>query len=102
MIKFKNKPETNEEFISVTIGCKRLIGSYRFLSYSLDKLVKNLDNDHFNILKKEIPDKWENPNKKLAYPYEYFFNNDDYEKPVNDLKDEDFFSKLKNVCPNDS
>ena len=40
--------------ISVTFGCIRFIDSYRFLSDSLDKLVKNLDMDDFKILKKNF------------------------------------------------
>ena len=83
----------------MTYGCIRFIDSYRFLSSSLNSLVKNLDNDDFIILKKEFPDKWQFLNKKLAYPYEYFNSIDDYKKPVNNLKTEDFFSKLKNGCP---
>ena len=62
----------------------------------MDKLVKNLDEDDFKILKKEIPDNWHYLNKKLAYPYEYFNSIDDYKKPVDKLEKEDFFSKLKN------
>ena len=94
-------PKTNEEYISVTYGCIRFIDSYRFLSSGLDSLVKNLDNDDFIILKKEFPDKWQYLNKKLAYPYEYFNCIDDYQKPVNELKKEHFFSKLKNGYPDD-
>ena len=37
--------------------------------------------------------------KKLAYPYEYSNSIDDYQKPVNNLTKENFFSKLKNKCP---
>ena len=37
----------------------------------------------------------------MAYPYEYFNNIDDYQKPVDNLKKEDFFSKLKNKYPDD-
>ena len=37
----------------------------------------------------------------MAYPYDYFNSIDDYQKPVNNLKKEDFFSKLKNKCPDD-
>ena len=37
----------------------------------------------------------------MAYPYEYFNILDDYQKPVDNLKKEDFFSKLKNKCPDD-
>ena len=81
--------------------CIRFIDSYGFLSESLDKLVKNLDEDDFKILKKEFPDKWQYLNKKLAYPYEYFNSIEDYQKPVDNLMKEDFFSKLKNECPED-
>ena len=56
-VKFKKIPKTNEEYISVTYGCIRFIDSYRFLSESLDKLVKNLDEDDLKIFKKEFPDK---------------------------------------------
>ena len=84
-------PKTNEEYISVTYGCIRFIDSYRFLSSSLDSLVKNLDEDDFKILKKEFPDKWRYLNKKLAYPYEYFNSIDDYKKPVHNLENKDFF-----------
>ena len=42
-VKFKIIPKTNEEYIAVKYGCIRFIDSYRFLSESLDKLVKNLD-----------------------------------------------------------
>ena len=100
-VKFKNIPKTNEEYITVKNGCIRFIDSYRFLSESLDKLVKILDENDFKILKKEFPDKWQYLNKKLAYPYEYFKSIDDYQKLVDNLKKEDFFSKLKNDYPDD-
>ena len=100
-IKFDIIPKTNEEYISVAYGCIRFIDSYRFLSSGLDSLVKSLDNDDFIILKKEFPDKWQYLNKKLAYPYEYFNSIDDYKKPVHNLENKDFFSKLKNKCPDD-
>ena len=58
------------------------------------------END-LKILKAGFPDKWKFLTKKLAYPYEYFNSIDDYQKPVNNLKKEDFFSKLKNKCPDD-
>ena len=58
-VKFKSFPKTKKDFISVSYGCIRFIDSYRFLSSSLDKLVKNLDADVFVILKKEFPDKWQ-------------------------------------------
>ena len=98
-VKFKLIPKTNEEYISVRYGCNRFIDSYRFLSESLDKLVKNLDEDDFKILKIEFPDKCQYLNKKLAYPYEYFNNIKGFKKSVDNLKKEDFFSKVKNDYP---
>ena len=56
------------------------------------------END-LKILKTEFPDKWKFSTKKIAYPGEYFNSIGDYQKPVNTLKKEDFFSKLKNKCP---
>ena len=53
------------------------------------------------LLKTGFLDKWKNLTKKFAYPYECFNSIDDYQKPVDDLKKEDFFSKLKNNCPDD-
>ena len=100
-VNFDIIPKTNEKYISVTYGCIRFIDSYRFLSSGLDSLVKNLNVDDFKILKKEFPDEWQYLNKKLAYPYEYFNSIVDYKKPVNNLKKEDFFGKLKNKCPYD-
>ena len=52
-------------------------------------------------MKKVLPDKWQYFNKKIAYPSEYFISFDEYKKPVDNLRKEDFFSKLKNKCPDD-
>ena len=41
-VNFDIIPKTNEEYISVTYGCIRLIDSYRFLSSGLDSLVRTL------------------------------------------------------------
>ena len=61
-------------------GCIRFIDTYRFLSVTLDGLVKKLKKDDFKILKKEFPDKRQYLNKKLAYPYQNFNSIDDYKK----------------------
>ena len=58
-VKFDTFPKTNEEYFSVTYGCIRFIDSYRFLSSSLDSIVKTLvDNIHKTLkdLKEEIVD----------------------------------------------
>ena len=58
------------------------------------------END-LKILKTEIPDKWKHLTKKLKYPYENFKSIEDYEKQNDNLKNEGFFKKLKNKCPDD-
>ena len=63
-VKFKIIPKTKEEYILVKYGCIRFIDSYRFLSESLNKIDKNLDEDGFKILKKEFPDTLQYLNKK--------------------------------------
>ena len=155
-VEFEIIPKTNEEYISVANGCIKFFDSNRFLSSSLDPLVKTIvdnSNKTMKILKKEIidndeilnivneileedetikglkkdypdkikkieeafliymgendlkvlktgfPDKWKFITKKLAYPYEFFNCTEDYQKLVDNLKEEDFFSKLKNDYP---
>ena len=56
------------------------------------------END-LKIFKTGFPNKWKFLTKKLAYPFEYFNSINDYQKPVDNLRKEVFFSKLKNKCP---
>ena len=58
------------------------------------------END-LKFLKTELPDKWKNLTEKLAYAYEYFTSINDYQKPIDNLKTKDVFSKLKNDYPSD-
>ena len=67
----------------------------------MDKIVKNLDEQDFKILKEEFSDKWQYINKKLANSHEFFNSIEDYQKPVDKLKTEDFFSKLKTDYPDE-
>ena len=64
-----------------------------------EALLDYMGEDDLKILKTGFPDKWKYLTKKLAYPYEFFNCIEDYQKPVDNLKKEDFFSKLKNKCP---
>ena len=66
-----------------------------------EALLDYMGENDLKILKTGYPDKWKILSKKLAYPYENFNSIDDYQKPVNNLKKEHFFSKLKNGYPND-
>ena len=69
---------------------------------NLEKALLNyMEENDLKILKTRFPDKWNYLTKKLAYPYEYFNSIEDYQKPVNNLKKEHFFSKLKNGYPDD-
>ena len=57
--KFKSLPKTNEEYISVRYVCTRFNDSYRFLSSSLDELVKtvvDISPKTLKHLKEEIVD----------------------------------------------
>ena len=89
-------PKSMENYVSIQVGCLRFLDSYRFLSSSLDKLVKSLDNltgldqNGFkdNLFK-----------KKLAYPYEYL-NLDNFQEPLN-LTKEDYWSTLTQSYPSD-
>ena len=62
---------------------------------SLDYMGEN----DFKKLKTRFPDKWKDLTKKLAYPYELFNCIEDYQKPVKNLKKENFFKKIKKNCP---
>ena len=53
-------------------------------------------------MKWEFLDKWGNLNKKLPYPFIYFNSIDEYQKPDDNMKKEDFFSKVINRCPVDN
>ena len=64
-----------------------------------EALLDYMGENDLKILKTGFPDKWKNLTKKLAYPYEYFNSIDDYQKLVDNLVKKDFFSKLKNKCP---
>ena len=67
-------PKTNEEHISVTYGCIRFIDSYRFLSSSLDSLVKTLV---------------DNSNKTVKYLKEEIVHNDEILNIVNERVESD-------------
>ena len=71
------------------------------IEISEEAMLDYMGQNDLKILKTGFTDMWKYLTKKLAYPYEYFNNIDDYQKPVDNLKKEDFFSKLKNKGPDD-
>ena len=76
-----------------------MIKAYLFLSMGLDALHKTVDIDDFRVLKREVLGKLQYLKKHIPYPYEEFSSIDEYQKPVDNLKKENFFSELKNGCP---
>ena len=52
-------------------------------------------------MKKELPNNWYLLNWKIAYPYEYFKQIEEYSKDISNLTKQDYFSKLKNGYPDD-
>ena len=66
-----------------------------------EALLNYMGENDLEILKKGFPDRWKYLSEKLAYPYEYFNCNEDYQKSVDNLENKDFFSKLKNKYPDD-
>ena len=62
-----------------------------------EALINYMGENDLRILKTEFPDNnCKYLTKKSAYPYEYFNSFDDLQNPVDNLKEGDFFSKLKN------
>ena len=113
---FEEEIVDNDEILKIVNKIKMLITEDKYKNDSIKDLkkdypgeIKNLEvasldymgENYLKILKTGFPDKWKNLNKKLAYPYEFFNYIEDYQKPVDNLKKEDFFSKLKNKCPDD-
>ena len=113
---FEKEIVGNDEILNIINEIKMLITEDKYKNNSIKELNKDYPNeienleeallDHMGendlkILKTGFPDMWKYLTKKLAYPYEVFNCIEDYQKPVDNLKKEDFFSKLKNKCPDD-
>ena len=66
-----------------------------------EALLNYMGENDLKTLKTGFFDKWKYLTKILAYPYEYFNSIEDYQKPVDNLKEEHVFSNLKTDYPND-
>ena len=72
---------------------KDLKKDYRDKIKNLEEtLLNNIGENDLKLLKTEFPDKWKYLTKKLAYPFEFFNCIEDYQKPVDNLKKDDFIS----------
>ena len=105
----KEEIDDNDEILNIVNETVEEDKTIEDLKKDYPDKIKNLEEaildymgeNDLKILETEFPDKWKFLTKKLAYPHEYFNSIDDYQKPVSDLKKEDFFSKLKNGHPDD-
>ena len=112
---FEEEIVDNDEILNIVNETKMLITEDKYKNNSIKDLKKDypdknneleeallnyIGENDLKLLKMEVPDKWKYLIKKLAYPYEFFICIEDYPKPVNNLRKEDFFSKLKSKCPN--
>ena len=64
-------------------------------------LLYYVGNNDPNLLKTKFSDKSKHLTEKIANPYDFFNSIEDYQKPVDNLKKQYFFSKLKNDYPSD-
>ena len=98
--KIENYPEEIENLEEADRTIEDLKKDYPEEIKNLEEaLLDYMGENYLKILKTGFPDNWKYLTKKLAYRYENFNSIDDYQKPVNNLKKEHFFSKLKNKCP---
>ena len=109
MKNLKNEIVDNDEIFNIVNETVEEEKTFKDLKKDYPDEIKNFEEALLNymgendlkILKTGFPYKWKYLTKKLAYPYEFFNSIEDYQKSVNDLKKEDFFSKLKNGFPDD-
>jgi len=90
-------PSNTEQFIRVQIYGVRYLDNYKFLSSSLDDLVKNVHNDDVNQFKytrRTVGDDDPNIFKKGIYLYEYMTSRDVFKQTSLPPMSE-FYSKLK-------
>ena len=104
----RKKIVDNDEVTDIVIGIEEdrttedLMKDYPDKSEKLeDDLLSYKGENDLKILKTGFPDKWKDSTKKLAYLNVHFININLYQKPVDNLKKEDFFCKLKNESPSD-
>ena len=111
MKNLKEENVDNDELMNIVNEIKKLFKEDRYNNDSIEEL-KNVYPVENEKLEEALLDymgeidpkslktdflwnKWMCLIEKLAYPYEYFKRFKDYQKPVDNLTNENFFSKLK-------
>ena len=89
-----------EKYKNVSI--RDLKKNYPDKTFEFEEVLLNyMGENDLKTLKTGFPSKRKIFSKKVAYAYEYFISIDDYQKYVENLKKNHFFSKLKNDYPDD-
>lgn len=91
-------PDNEENYKCFTIGKLHFLDSFKFMSSSLDTLIKNIPNDSKVFLKnlaKGDETKFIHINKKGYFPYEWFDSIEKLKLPISVLMKEHFTNKLK-------
>jgi len=90
-------PDNEESYKCFTIGRLHFLDSFKFMSSSLDNLIKNIPDDNKHFLKSlaSTETEFQLMNKKGYFPYEWFDSIDKLKLPITELKKEDFNNRLK-------
>ena len=95
-ILFSCLPRNSNKFISIQIGPIIFKDTYLFLDKSLDYLTRTINDEDRISLKQEFgEDNYKLLTKKGIYPYDYFDNEDKYDK-LQLPKKQKFFNRLDN------
>jgi hypothetical protein len=106
-------PDNEESYKCFTIGKLHFLDSFKFMSSSLDNLIKNIPNENKVFLKSlaktdtanseaVLAKRFEYMNKKGYFPYEWLDSIDKLKLPITELKKEHFNNRLKLEALNDN
>ena len=90
-------PDNEESYKCFTIGRLHFLDSFKFMSSSLDTLIKNIPDDNKIFIKSlsKTEDEFNYMNKKGYFPYEWLDSIDKLKLPITELKKEHFDNRLK-------
>lgn len=90
-------PDNEENYKCFSIGRLHFLDSFKFMSLSLDNLIKNIPDDRKIFLKSlaKTDKEFEYMNRKGYFPYEWFDDISKLKLPITELKKEHFNNCLK-------
>lgn len=89
-------PDNDENYKCFSIGGLHFIDTFKFMSSSLDTLIKNLPDDNKIFLKSlcKTELEWTYMNKKGYFPYDWFDDINKFNQPIEQLKSEYFNNSM--------